>query len=111
MEACATIAACLAAFATDPDPVWPTEARRALAWFTGANDLGIPLVDTATGSCRDGLHPDRANENRGAESVLAWLLSLSDMRRLAQMQAQARTGVIPLRQARSAASFPLHPAE
>lgn len=111
VEACATIAACLAAFATDPDPLWPAEARRALAWFTGANDLGIPLVDIATGSCRDGLHPDRANENRGAESVLSWLLALSDMRRLAQMQAQARAGATPLRQARSAASFPLHPAE
>ena len=28
-----------------------------------------PLVDLETGSCRDGLHPDRPNENRGGESV------------------------------------------
>jgi hypothetical protein len=45
----------------------------------GRNDLGLPLVDIATGSCRDGLHPDRANENRGAESLLSYLLSLCDM--------------------------------
>ena len=82
VEACATIAACMAAHAVDPAPSWVVEAQRAFAWFTGTNDLGVPLVDTATGSCRDGLHPDRANENRGAESLLAYLLALSDMRRI-----------------------------
>lgn len=60
-------------------PYWHVEAHKAFAWFTGANDLGLPLVDIATGSCRDGLHPDRVNENRGAESLLSYLLSLSDM--------------------------------
>ena len=84
VEACATIAACLAAMDTEPAPGWRTEAQRAFAWFTGTNDLGIPLVDTHNGSCRDGLHPDRANENRGAESLLAYILSLSDMRRITQ---------------------------
>ena len=81
VEACATIAACLAAQAADPVPAWQDAARRAFNWFLGANDLAIPLVDLATGACRDGLHPDRANENRGAESVLAYLLALTDMRR------------------------------
>ncbi|MDK4807997.1 MAG: glycosyltransferase family 4 protein [Novosphingobium aromaticivorans] len=79
VEACATIAACLAASVADPAPAWHVEAHKAFAWFTGANDLGLPLVDIATGSCRDGLHPDRANENRGAESLLSYLLSLCDM--------------------------------
>jgi len=82
VEAPATIAACLAAWCHDPAPLWPTEAERAFAWFSGANDLGVALVDPADGSCRDGLHPDRANENRGAESVLSYLLALTDMRRL-----------------------------
>jgi len=80
VEACATIAACLAASIVDPAPSWHVEAHKAFAWFTGANDLGLPVVDTLTGSCRDGLHPDRANENRGAESLLSYLLALSDMR-------------------------------
>lgn len=80
VEACATIAACLQASLCDPSPAWHVEAHKAFAWFTGANDLGLPLVDIATGGCRDGLHPDRANQNRGAESLLSYLLSLSDMR-------------------------------
>ena len=53
---------------------------RAFAWFHGENDLGVALVDLGTGSCRDGLHPDRANENRGGESVVSYLLALSDIR-------------------------------
>ncbi len=82
LEACATIAACAAAYQIDRATRWLTEARRAFAWYLGVNDLALPLVDIDTGSCRDGLHPDRANENRGAESVLSYLLGLADMRGL-----------------------------
>jgi hypothetical protein len=82
LEACATIAACVAAHEIDPATPWQAEARRAFAWFLGENDLAVALVDIATGGCRDGLHPDRANENRGAESVLSYLLGLADMRML-----------------------------
>jgi glycosyltransferase involved in cell wall biosynthesis len=82
IEACATIAACAAAYGVDPSILWYTEARRAFAWYLGENDLGLPLVDFATGSCLDGLHADRGNENRGAESVLSYLLGLADMRAL-----------------------------
>lgn len=80
LEACATIAACAAAQQVDPTAPWKTYARQAFAWFLGDNDLAVPLVDIHRGSCRDGLHPDRANENRGAESVLSYLLGLADMR-------------------------------
>jgi hypothetical protein len=59
-------------------------ATRVFAWFLGSNDLSTALVDPETGSCRDGLHPDRANENRGGESVLAYLLSLAEIRQLAR---------------------------
>jgi glycosyltransferase involved in cell wall biosynthesis len=85
LEAAATIAACLAASRVGGEMGWKAEAERAFAWFLGANDLGIPLVDVEAGSCRDGLHPDRANENRGAESVLSYLLGLADIRRLARL--------------------------
>ncbi len=84
LEAAATIAACMAAARAEGDAMWHAEAARAIAWFLGANDLGVPLVDGVTGACRDGLHPDRANENRGAESVLSYLLGLLEMRRLAR---------------------------
>lgn len=91
VEACATIAACLAAITVDPAGEWKREALRAFAWFMGENDLEVPLVDSDTGSCRDGLHPDRANENRGAESLLAYLLALVDMRRIERMDVTAST--------------------
>ena len=61
-------------------------ATRAFAWFLGSNDLSVALVDLETGSCRDGLHPDRANENRGGESVVSYLLGLAEIRQLARAQ-------------------------
>ncbi len=80
LEATAQVAACIAALRVEGDQRWRVEAERAFDWFLGRNDLGIALVDIEDGSCRDGLHSDRANENRGAESVLAWLMAAADMR-------------------------------
>ena len=51
---------------------------------SAATTCRLPLVDSETGSCRDGLHPDRANENRGGESVVSYLLALAEMRQLAR---------------------------
>ncbi|THD48491.1 MAG: glycosyltransferase [Bradyrhizobium sp.] len=85
VEATATIAACLTAWRADGDAEWKTTATRVFAWFFGSNDLSVVLVDPYTGSCRDGLHPDRANENRGGESVLSYLLSLAEIRQLARV--------------------------
>ncbi|QHP69868.1 glycosyltransferase [Bradyrhizobium sp. LCT2] len=87
VEATATIAACLAAWRADGDAEWKAMATRAFAWFLGSNDLSVALVDPLTGSCRDGLHPDRANENRGGESVVCYLLGLAEMRQLARVNA------------------------
>jgi hypothetical protein len=44
------------------------------------------LYDFTTGGCRDGLHADRVNENQGAESTLAWLMSLLLMQDLQMEQ-------------------------
>jgi glycosyltransferase involved in cell wall biosynthesis len=85
LEASATISACLAAWLADGDPKWRDDAARAFAWFLGSNDLSLPLVDLETGSCRDGLHPDRPNENRGGESVVSYLLGLSEIRQIARL--------------------------
>jgi len=84
VEATAAISAALEAWRADGDTSWRDDAARAFAWFLGSNDLSVPLVDLETGSCRDGLHPDRANENRGGESVVSYLLSLAEMRQLAR---------------------------
>jgi hypothetical protein len=80
IEANAMLSACLEAHGATGDEFWLREARRAFDWFLGSNDLGISLFDAQTGGCRDGLHIDRANQNQGAESTLAFLLSLSQMR-------------------------------
>ena len=87
VEATATIAACLTAWRADGDAEWKTVATRAFAWFLGSNDLSVALIDPHTGSCRDGLHPDRANENRGGESVVCYLLGLAEIRQLARVSA------------------------
>jgi glycosyltransferase involved in cell wall biosynthesis len=84
LETTASISACLAAWRADGDAQWKTEATRAFAWFLGSNDLSLPLVDLETGSCRDGLHPDRRNENRGGESAVSYLLSVAEIRQLAR---------------------------
>jgi glycosyltransferase involved in cell wall biosynthesis len=85
VEATATIAACLTAWRADGDAEWKSIAANVFAWFLGSNDLSVALVDVATGSCRDGLHPDRANENRGGESVVCYLLGLAEIRQLARV--------------------------
>lgn len=79
VEAQAMVSACLEAHRATQDEAWSREARRAFEWFLGRNDLGLPLYDSSTGGCCDGLHPDRVNENNGAESTLAFHLSLAEM--------------------------------
>jgi glycosyltransferase involved in cell wall biosynthesis len=95
LEAAATIAACLAAWRADHDVEWKAEAARVFAWFLGSNDLSASLVDLETGSCRDGLHPDRPNENRGGESVVSYLLGLSEIRQIARLS-ESRAKPAPL---------------
>jgi len=85
VEATATIAACLTAWRANGDAEWKSIATNVFAWFLGSNDLSVALVDVTTGSCRDGLHPDRANENRGGESVVCYLLGLAEIRQLARV--------------------------
>ena len=84
LEATAAVSACLDAWRADGDIKWKENAALAFSWFLGTNDLSTPLVDVETGSCRDGLHPDRANQNRGGESVVSYLLSLAEVRQLAR---------------------------
>ncbi len=80
VEAQAKVSACLEAFKITGDKFWNKEARRAFEWFLGRNDLNLPIYDPTTGGCRDGLHSDRVNENQGAESTLAFLQSLLELR-------------------------------
>ena len=80
VEAQAMVSACLEAHRITRDKKWIQEVRCAFEWFLGRNDLHLPVYDPTTGGCRDGLHPDRPNENQGAESTLAFLQSLLELR-------------------------------
>ncbi len=80
IEAQAMASACLEAFRATSDYWWYEQAQRAFDWFVGWNDLGLELYSPESGGCGDGLHVDRVNRNQGAESTLAFLLSLAEMR-------------------------------
>jgi glycosyltransferase involved in cell wall biosynthesis len=82
LEAAGAVSACLQAYRVTGDGHWRNDAWSAFNWFLGDNDLQLPLYDSVTGGCRDGLHPDRANENQGAESTLSFLTALLEMRSL-----------------------------
>jgi hypothetical protein len=82
IEAQATVSACVEAFEVTREPFWRDEAQRAFEWFLGRNDLDQPLDNPISGGCYDGLHFDRVNLNQGAESTLAFLLALEEMKRL-----------------------------
>jgi glycosyltransferase involved in cell wall biosynthesis len=79
VEAQAMIAACRAAWRATQDSRWLADSKLAFEWFLGGNDLGLPLYDFASGGCADGLHAERVSHNQGAESTLAFHLSLTDM--------------------------------
>ncbi len=90
LEAQSTISACLAALSVTGDDRWHRTAIRVFQWFTGLNDLGLPLYDSQTGGCRDGLHIDRVNQNQGAESTLSYLLALAELYTVQQQHTEAK---------------------
>ncbi len=82
IEANATVSACIEAYHATEEMSWLQEARLTFEWFLGSNDLGLDLYDAKTGGCCDGLQEDRLNLNQGAESTLAFLLALGEMKLL-----------------------------
>jgi hypothetical protein len=79
LEPNAVVDACVAAFQMTGERAWLDRAMSAFNWFLGHNDLNLPLYDARTGGCRDGLQSDCVNQNQGAESTLAWLMSLATL--------------------------------
>ena len=53
--------------------------QKAFNWFLGENDLGIPLYDSKSKGCGDGLGAEGVSLNQGAESTLSFLLGLLTM--------------------------------
>ncbi len=82
IEAHAMVSAAIEAFDVTKDPFWREQAHLAFDWFLGRNDHGLPIYNASTGGCYDGLAEHQVNQNQGAESTLAFLLSLAEMQRL-----------------------------
>jgi glycosyltransferase involved in cell wall biosynthesis len=81
IEAHAMVTAAIEAFNVAKDPFWREQAHLAFDWFLGRNDHGLPIYNATTGGCHDGLAEHQVNQNQGAESTLAFLLSLAEMQR------------------------------
>jgi hypothetical protein len=63
--------ACARAITVDDSPRWLGGIQMANAWFDADNDAKVMMWDPETGGGFDGLHPEVANQNQGAESTLA----------------------------------------
>ena len=92
LEALAAIEAAGAAYRATGDEAWLVHAHKARRWFFGANDRGVLLADITSGRCRDGITPRGANENCGAESILAFQLGHYSMLALAEAMEVDSTG-------------------
>ena len=79
IEAQAMIEACIEAYQVTNDMKRSEQAMIIFEWFLGRNDLKTAAYDFSSGGCHDGLQPEGVNQNQGAESTLAWLMSLIDM--------------------------------
>lgn len=84
LEVMHLVEACAEAHRCTGEERWLDYARTSFNWFLGNNDTQSMLYDPVTKGCRDGLHEDGPNLNQGAESTLAWLISLLAMHELEQ---------------------------
>ncbi|MEO7454044.1 MAG: glycosyltransferase family 4 protein [Fimbriimonadales bacterium] len=94
VEAWTSISAYSAAYRITGDANWLELARSAFGWFLGDNHLGVAVYDTTTGGCRDGVHRDRLNENQGAESTLAYLMSLCEWKQITKSEVRRANPIV-----------------
>ncbi len=79
LEANGMIDACLQAESYTGDDKYGSYALKALDWFTGDNDINVPVYDFSTGGSHDGVMANGINMNEGAESTISWLMSLQNI--------------------------------
>lgn len=76
IEAAAMLDACYEAFLVTGDQKWWRRAKTIFSWFYGLNSHELSLVDPVSGQCHDGLNRSGLNLNSGAESMLAFQMSV-----------------------------------
>lgn len=80
IEVQSMLEACAQAYRVTEQPQWREHMGLVFDWFLGRNDFGRAVYDYSTGGCHDGLHHEGVNANEGAESTLAFLSSLLQLR-------------------------------
>ncbi len=80
IEAQSMLEACSRAYRVTGERRWRERMGVVFDWFLGRNDFGRAVYDYSTGGCHDGLHREGVNANEGAESTLAFLGSLLELR-------------------------------
>lgn len=75
LDAMETVRMLRTAFTVTGNRLYRQLQTKAFNWFLGENDLSMPLYDSRTGGCFDGLMQDRVNLNQGAESTLSFILA------------------------------------
>lgn len=80
IEVAALADACARAYAVTGEPRWADAVHLAARWFLGHNDTGVPLFDADSGGGCDGLEAGGRNENQGAESTIALITALQQVR-------------------------------
>jgi hypothetical protein len=85
LEVAALAEACLRAHRVTGESSWLAGVDQAVQWFFGANDLGVVMIDAATGGGFDGLMAGGVNRNEGAESTIAVLETLQYARECVAM--------------------------
>lgn len=89
VEASCTTEAAIAAFRNTGEEAYLKAAHDAFEWFFGRNLKGVTLYDPENGSCSDGITPQGLNQNKGAESTLAYLqarLNLEEIKNITAKQ-------------------------
>ena len=77
VDAGATVEACNRLYRVTGERRYRDWASFALSWYSGSNLKRLPVYDSATGGCYDGLIEEGVNLNRGAESILSYLLAVT----------------------------------
>jgi hypothetical protein len=96
IEATALLLAAEAAYEATSDTRYRIAMERSYAWFLGANDLSLEVVEPDRGGGFDGLTRRGVNTNQGAESTLMWLIAVEHIRsaRRARPRAQPSAGLV-----------------
>lgn len=82
IEAACMIEAISSALRITEDKKYVRLANILFNWFLGKNLKGVALYDPTTGGCFDGITPEGANLNQGAEATISYLLARLEMEKM-----------------------------